>query len=35
MKLTITLSLLALAFIGWLLYMAMPAFEMICKALGN
>jgi hypothetical protein len=35
MKLTITLSLMALALIGWLLYMAMPAFELIGKALGN
>jgi hypothetical protein len=35
MKLTITLSALALAFIGWLMYRALPAFEMIGKALGN
>jgi hypothetical protein len=35
MKLTIALTALALAFIGWLLYMAMPAFELIGKALGN
>jgi hypothetical protein len=35
MKLTITLSIIAAAFIGWLLYMAMPAFELIGKALGK
>jgi hypothetical protein len=35
MKLTITLTALAMAFISWLMYEALPAFELIGKILGN
>lgn len=35
MKLTITITVMALAFISWLMYEAMPSFELISKALGH